>query len=120
MKFKLDENLPFSLKRIIESSGAHQVDSVLHEGLVGTDDHDLIKHCFDEQRILITLDNDFIHSHLAKSQKIYGVILLKSLTQGKKAVNSLFNSFINNYDLQDTQNKILIVQLNQIKIRLIS
>lgn len=80
MKFKLDENLPFSLKNIIESSGPHNVDSVLHEGLVGTDDRELIKHCYNEQRILITLDNDFIHSHIPKNQKIYGVIFLKNFS----------------------------------------
>jgi len=120
MKFKLDENLPFSLKKVIEFSDPHHVDSVLHEGLVGTDDRDLIKHYFNEHRILITLDNDFIHSHIPKNQKIYGVILLKSFTQGKKAIHSLFRSFMNNYDLNDAENKILIVQLDQIKIRVIS
>lgn len=36
MKFKLDENVPFSIKGIIESSGDHLVDSVHHEKLDGT------------------------------------------------------------------------------------
>ncbi len=29
MKFKLDENIPFSLKKHIEVTGDHQVDSVI-------------------------------------------------------------------------------------------
>ena len=120
MKFKLDENIPFSLKKIIESSGSHQVDSVKHEELVGTDDQILVKHCFNEKRILITLDTDFVHSHILKNQKLYGLILLRSFTQGKKAINSLFQSFMDSYDLNDTENKILIVQSDQIKLRVIS
>ena len=120
MKFKLDENIPFSLKKIIESSGSHRVDSVKQEGLVGTADRDLIKHCFNEKIILITLDSDFIHSHIPKNQKIYGVIVLKSYTQGKKAINSLFKSFMQNYNLNETQNKILIVEVAQIKERILS
>ena len=59
MKFKLDENIPFSLKKLIEIKGDHQVDSVFHEKKTGVDDHSLLKHCQKEQRILITLDTDF-------------------------------------------------------------
>ena len=92
MKFKLDENLPFSLKKLLESEGAHQVDSVFHEGLTGTDDYDLVRHCFTELRILITLDTDFMHFHLQKKLQIFGIIVLRPQTQGKKAVNTLFSS----------------------------
>ncbi|MBN1802744.1 MAG: hypothetical protein JW891_14635 [Candidatus Lokiarchaeota archaeon] len=35
MKFKLDENIPFILKGIIESTGNHEVDSVFHENITG-------------------------------------------------------------------------------------
>ena len=57
--FILYSELPFNLKRIIESEGNHQVDSVYHEKISGIDDKSLIEHCLKEKRILITLDQDF-------------------------------------------------------------
>lgn len=41
MRFKLDEKGPWILKQLVESKGKHQVDSVFHEKLTGTDDRDL-------------------------------------------------------------------------------
>lgn len=117
MRFKLDENIPFSLKRIIESSGQHQVDSVFHEGLVGTDDRELVKHCFIEKRVLITLDNDFTYFNITHRQKIFGILLLKPVSQGKKSVNRLIETFINNYDLEETVNRITIVETNGVRVR---
>ena len=38
MKFKLDENTPWILKKAIEEKGNHQVDSVFHENITGIDD----------------------------------------------------------------------------------
>ncbi len=119
MKFKLDENLPFSLMKIIQSSNDHHVESVLYEGLSGSDDRKLIEHCYKEERVLITLDNDFIHSIIPKKQNIYGIIILKTPLQGKNAVNTLFRSFIGNYNLLDSKGKIVIVETNQIKERTI-
>lgn len=117
MKFKIDENLPFSIKRIIENSGDHLVDSVYHEHLVGTEDKLLIQHCFTEKRVLITLETDFKKDEILKKQKIFGIILLRPETQGKKAVNLLINKLIENYNLNDLKDKILIVENSQIKIR---
>ena len=59
MKFKLDENVPWVLKHLIESRGDHQVDSVYHEKISGISDFDLLVHCLKEKGILITLDQDF-------------------------------------------------------------
>lgn len=55
MQFKLDENIPFSLKKVIESfDKKHMVESVFHETLVGIDDQSLLKVCKKEERVLIT------------------------------------------------------------------
>ncbi len=43
MKFKLDENVPWILKKLIESIGQHEVDSVFHENIAGIDDKSLNK-----------------------------------------------------------------------------
>jgi len=117
VKFKLDENIPFILKKVIESTGNHQVDSVFHQKLRGISDKELSNHCLKEKRILITLDNDFSNPSVFPKGSYYGIIIVRSKTQGKKAVKGLFEIFLSNYSLNDVVNKIIIIEPNQIKIR---
>jgi len=114
VKFKIDENLPFVLKELIEGHGKHEVDSVYHENITGIDDKNLIVHCLKEQRVLITLDTDFMKI----IDDNYGIIVLRSRTQGKKAVKAIFQNFLNNFNLEETKRKIIIVELNQIRVRI--
>jgi predicted nuclease of predicted toxin-antitoxin system len=58
VKCKLDENLGCSALEVLTLAG-HDVDTVLQEGLSGTDDDHLFLVCQTEQRALITLDRDF-------------------------------------------------------------
>ena len=117
MKFKLDENVPWILKLLIESKGTHQVDSVFHEKLTGTDDRELVKICKKEERILITQDNDFLNIDLFPDTSHHGIIMLKSKTQGKKAVKILFEKFMEQYPLENAKNKVIVIEPSQITIR---
>ena len=81
MLFKLDENVPFILKKIIERLGDHHVDSVFHQNLTGIEDKKLFEHCIKENRILITLDHDFSNPILYPADKIKGVIIIRPKTQ---------------------------------------
>ncbi|MBA7673685.1 hypothetical protein ES703_81888 [subsurface metagenome] len=49
----------------------------------------------------------------------YGIIVLRSRTQGKKAVKAIFQDFLNNLNLEETKRKIIIVELNQIRVRIL-
>ena len=117
MKFKLDENIPLILKKTIESEGNHQVDSVFHENLCGIDDSILLKHCLKEERVLITLDQDFENDILHGKESSYGIIILKQFKQGKKAVNDLFLRFLSSFNIQDAIGKKIIVEPTNIKIQ---
>jgi len=117
MKFKLDENVPWILKTLIESKGKHQVDTVFHEKITGTDDQNLLEICKKDERILITQDNDFLKETYFNRSLHFGIVILKSKTQGKKAVKDLFERFLSQYSLEETLNKIVIIEPNQIKIR---
>ena len=112
MKFKLDENTPWVLKKVIENLGQHVVDSVFHENITGIDDKSLNLHCINQERILITLDSDFINM-----KKFYGILILRPKTQGKEAVKSIFKKFLEAYNIEDIKGKIIIVESNQIRIR---
>ncbi|MHA1157013.1 MAG: DUF5615 family PIN-like protein [Candidatus Heimdallarchaeota archaeon] len=117
MKFKLDENIPFSLKKLIEATGDHQVDSVFHEKKTGIDDHSLLKLCLQEQRILISLDADFNNPIMHPQETLFGIIILRPTSQGKQAVSDLFTNLLASFKLDDVVNKVLIVEYNNITIR---
>ncbi len=117
MKFKLDENVPWILKQVIELKGKHQVDSVFHEKLTGTDDRELIKRCKTEDRIFITQDNDFLNIDLFPDSSHCGIIMLKSKTQGKKAVKALFERFLEQFSIENAKNKVIVIEPSQINIR---
>lgn len=117
MKFKIDENSPFSVKKLLESLGQNQADSVYHEGKVGIEDKDLLQLCLKEERILVTLDNDFSNDILHPRGTFYGIILLKPENQGKKSFLDLFEEFLKKYNLEDVVNKVVIVETHQIMVR---
>ena len=100
MLFKLDENVPFVLKGVIESLGDHQVNSIYHQNLTGIDDKHLFEHCIKEKRILITLDQDFANPILYPNEKLKGILILRPKTQGKNAVKTLFEKFLTKFRLR--------------------
>ncbi len=114
MKFKLDENVPWILKNIIESVGQHEIDSVFHENIAGIDDKELNRRCFEENRVLITLNSDFINP----LDNFYGIIIMRCKKQGKNAVKELFERFLKSYSLSESKGKIIIIEPNQIRIRI--
>jgi predicted nuclease of predicted toxin-antitoxin system len=117
MNFKLDENVPLILKQIIEKSGPHQVETIFHENISGINDQQLIQLCKKEERILITQDNDFVNIDLFPDFTHCGIIIIKSLTQGKKAVKNIFERFLTNFDLKNVKNEVIIIESTQYKIR---
>jgi predicted nuclease of predicted toxin-antitoxin system len=117
VKFKLDENVPWILKKLIESVGNHQVDSVFHENLMGIDDIKLVSLCKKEERILITQDSDFTNIHIFPDDCHCGIILIKNKTQGKKAIQKLFSDFLKSFNLDTVKNNLIIIESNQYKIR---
>ncbi len=88
-----------------------------HENLCGIKDIDLIKQCLKEKRILITHDNDFKNPFLYPKGSFYGIIILKSIKQGKMAVKNFFERFLKIFSLDEAKGKIIIVEGSQIRIR---
>src|SRR5262245_57216944 len=58
MKFKLDENMPVDLVRVLSGLG-HDVDTVPEEALTGRPDSDVWACTQEAERLLITQDLDF-------------------------------------------------------------
>jgi predicted nuclease of predicted toxin-antitoxin system len=115
--FKLDENVPFILKRILEHFGDHHVDSIFHQNLTGIDDKKLFEHCIKENMILITLDQDSSNPILYPSDRTKGIIILRPKTQGKNAVKTLFEKFLTRISIEEIIGKKVIIYPEEIKIR---
>jgi predicted nuclease of predicted toxin-antitoxin system len=117
MKFKLDENLPVQLASILHAKGDHLVDTVKDENLRGATDHVLARKCKVEERILITLDVDFLKSHLHPLKGIYGIVVLRSDFPSMRNIMTLFTRFLEKYKVEEIPGKIIIVEKERLVIR---
>jgi predicted nuclease of predicted toxin-antitoxin system len=61
MKIKLDENLGFLGKSLLEADG-HDVMTLAEQQMTGAEDERVYEVCRDEGRMLVTLDQDFAHT----------------------------------------------------------
>ena len=117
MKFKLDENTPNILKKILKEKGINDVFNVRDEALGGSSDHILAKVCKEEERILITLDMDFSKPKLHKISSLYGVIIIKPIYTDRWEVKKLFEDFLDNFNIEDAIGKVFIIEEDRIRIR---
>ncbi len=74
--------------------------------------------CIKEDRVLITLDTDFLNVPHSPGLKIPGILLLRSKTQGKAAVKVLFEQFLKKYQVETIRVKIVVVEPHQVRIRM--
>ena len=89
MRFKLDENLPQELLEDLHRLG-HDTDSVVSEGLAGSDDDKVVRATIDAGRILLTLDKGIPRVFQQKGET--GVVLFRPDSLGRKTVLSFIRS----------------------------
>ena len=116
MKFKLDENVPLHLRRVIEEAG-HQACDVYEQSLSGKPDAIIFERCRYEQYILITQDSDFENSYLYPPNTHPGIIVLRLKNQGINIVLKTFKIFLEKVNLHKIKNAITIITSDKIKIR---
>ena len=97
MKFKLDENTPNLLKKILNEKDVHDVVNVRDETLGGSTDHVLAMVCKKEERILITLDMDFSKPQLHKISSLYGVIIINPSSLDRWDIKDVFEHFLEKF-----------------------
>lgn len=89
MKFKIDENLPLELSDLLTAAG-HEAQTVYQEGLQGKPDTTVIDVCRQEDRVIITLDQDFSDIRAYPPKEYPGLIVLRPHWQDKPHVLALF------------------------------
>jgi len=79
-RFKLDENLPTAIKKILVEDG-HDALTVLDQKLGGQDDPTVYAVCNTENRMLVTLDLDFADIRQYAPGTHAGIWILRPATQ---------------------------------------
>ncbi len=76
MRLKLDENLAGHGRELLEA-GAHDVSTVVEEGLCSSEDRRVYEACQAEQRGLVTLDLDFANPFIYPPEPVSGIMVLR-------------------------------------------
>ncbi len=89
MKFKVDENLPLEVAGLLRDAGYDSV-TVAEQNLTGTSDANLAAVCQEEERVLVTLDNDFGDIRTYPPDKFPGIMVMRLNRQDKVHVLEVF------------------------------
>jgi hypothetical protein len=98
MRIKLDQNLSRYLREDLTALG-HDVDAVVDEGLSGASDPDVLKEATATDRILFTLDRDFLDLKKYPPDSHRGVVIFRPRGQGALAVAKFVLAFARSSDL---------------------
>ncbi len=114
MRFLLDENIGKLVTEFLRNKG-HNVKSAI-EDLRGFPDQELLQLAIQEERILITLDQDFGRLiHQAQSPH-RGVILLKLRKESQEAIIKILEKAMEQVG-ENFRNKFTVITEEKIRIR---
>ncbi len=116
MRFKLDENLPRAARARLDAQG-WDADDVHDEGLVAATDSVIEQACVREQRILITLDNDFADTRRYDPGQSLGVLVLRPAAQSIDSTLECLEAAIRAPQSQPIAASLWIVEPNRLRIR---
>lgn len=93
MRFKVDENLPVEVAELPRDAG-YQADTVLDENLGGARDESIADRCIEEDRVIVTLDQDFANIRAYPPAEHMGLVVLRLANQRKPHVISVFHRLL--------------------------
>jgi len=115
MKIKLDQNLSQYLRDDLTALN-HDVDTVLEQGLSGATDPEVLKAATSHDRLLFTLDNDFLDLKRYPLDSHSGVIVFRPPRQGALAVAEFVKAFVRSADLKKYYRRTTVVERRRARI----
>jgi hypothetical protein len=115
MKLKLDQNLSQSLRDPLTKL-KHDVDTVAAEGLSGAGDRTVIEAGRSADRILLTLDRDFLDLDQYPPQRHSGVVVFRPPRQGALAVANFVLAFVRSANLRKYYRHTTVVERTRARI----
>jgi predicted nuclease of predicted toxin-antitoxin system len=116
VRLKLDENLGERLRPLLAGHG-HDVDTVVDEGLGGTDDAHVAAAAHRETRMLLTLDVDFSDITRFPPGGHPGIVVIRVPEPRPSLVTAALTGLLARHSLDDLAGFVVIAQLGGIRIR---
>ena len=116
MRFKIDENLPREVSRLLCEHG-HDAVSVFDQTLSGEKDPVLFEVCQNERRVLMTLDLAFANIQAYPPATAAGIIVLRLVQQYKPRVLEAVEKLIPSFATKSVSQQLWIVEKDRIRIR---
>jgi hypothetical protein len=114
MKIKLDQNLSRHLPKLLAALN-HDVDTVFDE-LTGDDDDAVLQAARSQDRILFTLDTDFLNLKAYPPGSHSGIIVFRPPRQGALALTKFVKAFMLSSDLRRHHGRTTIVERTRIRV----
>ena len=115
MKIKLDQNLSRHLKGALQAFG-HDVDTAFDEDWRVRLIREVLHEATEQDRILFTLDTDFLNLKTYPPRKHGGVVVFRPTRQGARAVTKIVETFVRSADLKKYRKRTAIVERTRIRI----
>jgi predicted nuclease of predicted toxin-antitoxin system len=115
MKIKLDQNLSIHLRKVLAALN-HDVDTVFDEGLTGVDDESVLKAASLQDRILFTLDTDFLNLKAYPPASHSGIVVFRPPRQGALTLGRFVKAFVLSNDLRRHRRLTTIVERTRIRV----
>ena len=116
MHFKVDENLPAEVCRLLRAGG-HDAVSDLDQRLGGRPDADIASICKEESRTLVTLDTDFANILAYPPRSFPGIVVLRTDDQAKPTILGLMRQVLQLVVTESLQHRLWIVEAGRIRVR---
>ena len=115
MKIKLDQNLSQYFRTDLAAQ-KHDVDTVVDQGLSGASDPAVLKAATSHDRILFTLDTDFLDLKAYPPNSHSGVIVFRPPRHGASSVAKFIVSFVRSTDLEKYYRRTTVVGRTRARI----
>ena len=115
MRFKVDENLPDGVARLLTSAG-HDATTVGQQGRSGAADADLAAICGEEGRAFVTLDTDFADIRSYPPADHPGFVVLRTARQDRESALAAVKRIIPLLRQEPLTGRLWIVEENRVRV----
>ena len=115
-RFKVDENLPDEIAKLLNSRG-HDAVTVVDQGWSGLPDNEIWRRIQQEARWLVTADKEFGDIRRFPPGCHAGVLLLRSREEGLNDYMGLATEAIDQLDFDDASGSVVVVTDRRVRVR---
>jgi len=115
MRFKIDENLPDALVRLLVEKG-YDACTARQETLNGRPDIEVAAACRSERRAIVTLDLDFSDITAFPPEDYAGIIVLRVRSQSTPHIVAIFESLLPLLGTEPLDGHLWIVEERRVRV----